>query len=335
MRILTNIVILFFSFSVFGQTVSEINLNETLSKNLEKNTIKIIDETYLYINDGTSNELFYYSLKPKRKIKGTLILLPPTAQKVEDVINNNVKLFELAYEKGILLIVPSINYNLYLDKITMDFLNTTFKNAISKYQAPKDKIIIGGFSLGGMNAIRYVELSKEKPDLTSIRPVAVYGIDPPLDWTRIYYSFQRAKELNFSEVAVKEAQDYLAKLEKQFGGTPKEVPNIYAKNSMYSKNRKGGGNAKFLIETPIRIYSDPDIDWHLKERQTDFYDINALDQTAMINELRISGNENAEFINALGKGYRLNGTRHPHSWSIAEPIELMDWIIEKINKHSE
>ena len=309
------------------------DLNKNLSENLERNKSEFVDETYLYINDGNSNELFYYALKPNGKIKGTLILLPPTAQKVEDVINNNIELSELAFEKGILLIIPSINYNLYLDKITMDFLNTTFKNAISKYQAPKDKIIIGGFSLGGMNAIRYVELSKEKPDLTSIQPVAVYGIDPPLDWARIYYSFQRAKELNFSEVAVKEAQDYLAKLEKQFGGSPKEVPNIYAKHSMYSKNSKGGGNAKFLIETPIGIYSDPDIEWHLNERQTDFYDINALDQTAMINELRISGNEKAEFINALGKGYRLNGTRHPHSWSIAEPNELMDWIIEKVNKN--
>jgi hypothetical protein len=330
MRTLTNIVILFISLSVFGQTVSEINLNENLSKNLEKNTIDIVDETYLYINDGTSNELFYYALKPKEKIKGTLILLPPTAQKVEDVINNNIKLTELAFEKGILLIIPSINYNLYLDKITMDFLNTTFKKAISKYQAPKDKIVIGGFSLGGMNAIRYVELSKENSDFTSIHPVAVYGIDPPLDWARIYYSFQRTKELNFSELAVNEATDYLAKLDEQFGGSPKEVPNIYSKHSMYSKTVKDGGNATFLIDTPIRIYSDPDIDWHLKERQTDFYDINALDQTAMINELRISGNENAEFINALGKGYRLNGMRHPHSWSIAEPNGLMDWIIDKL-----
>lgn len=99
---------------------------------------------------------------------------------------------------------------------------------------------------------------------------------------------------------------------------------------MYSKAVKNGGNARFLNYVPIRIYSDPDIDWHLRERQTDYYDMNALDQTAMINELRILGNENTEFINALGKGYRLNGTRHPHSWSIAEPHELMKWIINKL-----
>jgi len=330
MRILINILILLISVSVFGQTSYEVNLQEPFSNNLRKNIIDIVDETNLYINDGTSNELFYYALKPKEKIKGTLILLPPTAQNVEEVINSNIKLFELAYDNGILIIVPSINYNLFLDHLTMAFLNTTFKKALIKYQAPKDKIVIGGFSLGGMNAIRYVELSLENSDLTSIQPVAVYGIDPPLDWVRIYYSFQRIKELNFSEVAVNEAVDYLNKLNKQFGGSPKDNPNIYSKHSMYSKTVKDGGNAKFLIDTPIRIYSDPDINWHLKERQTDFYDINALDQTAMINQLRILGNENAEFISALGKGFRPNGMRHPHSWSIAEPNELMAWIMNKL-----
>ena len=330
MRTLTNILILLISVSVFGQTTSEINLNETILENLDKISIDIVDKTYLYVNDEDSNELFYYALKPKGKIKGTLILLPPTAERAEDVINNNAKLSELAFDKGILLIIPSINYNLYLDETTMAFLNTTFNKAISKYQAPKDKIVIGGFSLGAMNAIRYVEISKENPDLTSIQPIAVYGIDPPLDWVRLYNSFLRTKKLNFSEPAVNESTVYLDKLEKQFGGSPEKVPNVYIKNSMYSRTEKNGGNAKFLIDTAIRIYADPDIEWYLKERQRDLYDISVLNQTAMINQLQIMGNENAELITALGKGFRANGMRQPHSWSIAEPNELMDWIIDKL-----
>ena len=99
MKTLTNILILLISYSFFGQITSKINLNKTLSENLEKNEIEIADETRLYINDGTSNELFYYALKPKEKIKGTLILLPPTAQKVENVINNTkedeIMIFEI------------------------------------------------------------------------------------------------------------------------------------------------------------------------------------------------------------------------------------------------
>lgn len=329
MRTLTNILILLFSVSVFGQT-SEINLSKTILKNLDKISIDTVDNTYLYVNDEDSNELFYYALKPKVKIKGTLILLPPTAERVEDVINNNAKLAELAHENGILLIIPSINYNLYLDETTMAFLNTTFEKAISKYQAPKDKIIVGGFSLGAMNAIRYVEISKENPDLTSIQPVGVYGIDPPLDWVRLYNSFLKTKELNFSEPAVNESTVYLEKLEKEFGGSPEKVPSVYIKNSMYSRTEKNGGNAKFLIDTPIRIYADPDIEWYLKERQRDLYDISVLNQSAMINQLQIMGNKNAELITALGKGFRANGMRQPHSWSIAEPNGLIEWIIDKL-----
>jgi len=329
MRILISIFILLISVIAFGQT-SEMVLDKSLATNIEKVKIDIVDNSYLYINDGTSNDLFYYALRPKDKIQGTLILLPPTAQTVEDVINHNIRLSELAFEKGILLVIPSINYNLYLNDVTMTFLNTTFEHALSKYNAPKDRVVIGGFSLGGMNAIRYVEISKENPELTYINPIAVYGIDPPLDWTRIYYSFLRTKELGFSDVAVNEARVYLEKLNQQFGGTPEEVPDVYTKHSMYSNGVKGGGNARYLVDIPIRIYSDPDIDWHLKERRTDFYHINALDQTAMINQLRIMGNESADYMNALGKGFRANGMRHPHSWSIAEPDDLMDWIIDNL-----
>lgn len=313
-----------------GQTVSVIELEKPYVEHLEKNIINIVDKTYLYVNDGKSTELFYYALKPKHKVKGTLILLPPTAQRLEDVINENKKLCELVYEHGILLLVPSINFNLYLDNITMNFLNTTFETALKKYQAPRDKIVLGGFSLGGMNAIRYTQLANEGKIKTAIQPIAVYGVDPPLDWARIYYSFQQSKALNFSEAAVNEATSYLIKLERGFGGSPKEVPDVYVQHSMYSKTEEDGGNAIYLKETPIRIYADVDVNWHLKERHVDLYNINALDQTAMINQLIIAGNEEAEFINALGKGYRANGKRHPHAWSIVEPVELMNWIEKQL-----
>jgi hypothetical protein len=56
--------------------------------------------------------------------------------------------------------------------------------------------------------------------------------------------------------------------------------------------------------------------------------MNALDGAAMINRLHIDGNERAEFVNALGKGYRPDGTRHPHSWSLAAPEECVDWVLE-------
>jgi hypothetical protein len=127
---------------------------------------------------------------------------------------------------------------------------------------------------------------------------------------------------------VNEAIGYIEKMNTQFGGPPEKFPVKYIQYSMYSRNQPEGGNAVYLKTVPVRIYSDPDIDWQMKNRHADLYDMNALDQTAMINQLSFLGNTKAEYINALGKGYRPNGMRHPHSWSIAEPVDCLAWILK-------
>ena len=201
-------------------------------------------------------------------------------------------------------------------------------HTLRKYKVTKDKFVFGGFSLGGMNAIRYTEIAYENSTLTSIKPQAVYGVDPPLDFIGLYNKFKRIEERNFFAPAVYEAKNYLSKMSSQFEGESNEKPSTYIFHSMYSRDQKDGGNAKYLKTVPVRIYSDPDIDWYLEKRHADYYDMNALDQTAMINQLRLMGNEQAEYINALGKGYRINGDRHPHSWSIVEPLDCINWLIK-------
>jgi hypothetical protein len=47
----------------------------------------------------------------------------------------------------------------------------------------------------------------------------------------------------------------------------------------------------------------------------------------MINWLKFLGNSKAELIITTGKGYRGGGKmRHPHSWTIADGAELIDWM---------
>jgi hypothetical protein len=314
--------------TISGQNISGINLSEPYLKKLEKNNLTIIDSTNLYSNDGDSKTLFYYSLVPNDAVIGVLVLLPGTWETVENVFNNNIKLIELACYSNLLTIVPSINYNLCLDETALNFLNTTFTDILRKYKPQNDNFIIAGLSLGGMNAIRYTEMAYENEIVAVIKPKAVFAVDPPLDLSRLYYTLLRTIEINFSELAVNEAKDYIKRLNNLFGGPPENYPEKYYKYSMYSRNQKEGGNAKYLKDVPVRIYSDPDINWQMKNRHVDYYDMNALDQAAMINELNILGNNEAEFINALGKGYRLNGMRHPHSWSLIEPTECVNWIMK-------
>jgi hypothetical protein len=298
---------------------------------LEKNSIPIIDSTHIFLNAGESKTLFYYALVPKNTIKGVSVLLPSTGETPQEVLSNNVKLVELACDSGLLTIVPSVNHHICLDNNVLDFLNATFSDVVKKYNVPKDKFVIGGLSLGGMLALRYTEYAYDNSArYTTIIPKAVFGADPPVDLVTLYRQFTGGVARNFSTDTSDEARFYLANMRKQFGGTPEQQPATYIKYSMYSLSEKDGGNARFLKNVPIRIYSDPDIDWQMKNKHRDYYDMNAPDQTAMIIELQLMGNDKAEFINALGKGFRLDGTRHPHSWSIVEPTDCIAWIMKCI-----
>jgi hypothetical protein len=116
-------------------------------------------------------------------------------------------------------------------------------------------------------------------------------------------------------------------MDREFGGSPEAKPAAYLQHSMFSAASADGGNARYLRSVPVRIYCDPDIDWQLANRRVDYYDMNALDGAAMINRLHLNGNERAQFVSALGKGYRPDGMRHPHSWSLAAPEDCVEWAL--------
>jgi acetyl esterase/lipase len=254
-------------------TMCSINAQHSVrgkSAPFSKTYISLRDSTGIYVADGDSDRLFYYALAPKATIKGALVLFPPNGQAAEETISANSALATLASDKGLLVVVPSINHNLCLDKPTLYALNTLLSDVLAKYRIPQSKVVLGGFSLGGMNAIRYTELAYEDSTLTVIRPAAVYGIDPPLDLTRLYYSFTRAVKKNFSNAAVSEANYFLERLNREFGGSPEAQPAIYIQHSMYSQESPAGGNSRYLRTIPVRIYSDPDIDWQLANRRVDY-----------------------------------------------------------------
>jgi len=86
---------------------------------------------------------------------------------------------------------------------------------------------------------------------------------------------------------------------------------------------------------PIRMYTDLDVDWLMNERQRDLNDWNGNDIIAMINALKIMGNPNAHVNVTMGKGIRLDGRKHPHSWSIMDNNDCMDWILSLMQNELE
>ncbi len=300
-----------------------LNLDTSHLKKLQRRVIPIQDSTNIYVGDGYSNELFYYALVPLGMIKGTLVLLPGTWESPENVLSSNRQLVELAWKKNIAVIVPSLNQRLTLNQVVLDFLNGVFKDATDHYKLPKDKFVMGGFSMGGLMSVRYTEMALEDSSKTVIVPKAVYSVDGPADLESLYRNFQIKAE---GSPPYSEARYGLMEFDRYLGGPPDSFHLQYVYYSIYSHREKNGGNARFLEHTPIRIYTDVDPNWWITNRKVDMYDLNALDQSAMILHLNKLGNRKAEFINAFGKGYRIEGNRHPHSWSIVDAEDCIKWI---------
>lgn len=298
-------------------------LSKELLPQLHRHVIAAQDPTGLYQDPAHRQELFYYALVPPGPIKGAIVLLPGTWDSLEYVLDSNNQLLETAYAQGIATIVVSVNQHLSLADDVLQLMNSSFRDAIERYHIPKDKFVIGGFSMGGLFSLRYAELAKQDPSKTAIVPAAAYSVDGPTDLENLYrHERRQLVRLPGSQepaYAIREFHD-------RFGGSPDTVQARYIYYSTYSHDQPDGGNAKYLADLPVRIYNDVDVNWWLDNRGQDLYEMNALDQSALINYLHDRGNKRAEFINAFKKGYRLEGQRHPHSWSIVDAKDCVAWV---------
>ncbi len=320
-----------------------LNLDKKYLVLLKKQYVNLKHNSKIY-NSEDDKQLFYYALVPSKKITSALVLFPSTGESVENVISCNKVLMQQAYDHNIMTAVVSANYNdpLDSDKATMAFFETVFKDMVTRFNAPKDKFILSGLSLGGENALQYTEMSRNNSYDTFIKPLAVIGVDPPVDMRDLYYGAKKQISVyekegdNLSEnkkIALKEDHFLVDGFTRLYGGSPDEFPGKYISGSQFSRSEEDGGNAKFLVNVPVRLYCDPDIVWQLKNKGRDYYEMNAANLSAMVNFLMQKGNAKAELIPAIGKGYRVDGTRHPHSWSIVEPLDCVKWILGLVNKN--
>lgn len=157
-------------------------------------------------------------------------------------------------------------------------------------------------------------------------PMAVFSVDAPLDfeswWKRETLNLRRGDPKSQLE----ESEGILQALRFALGGSPNQFREVYRKRSPLLVSEKDGGNARFLKNVPIRLYTEPDVAWTIENIGRDYYTLNAADQAALTLELRALGNTRAELITTTGKGFRPPGIRNPHSWTIVDEPDLADWI---------
>jgi|SRR6185437_1077482 len=271
----------------------------------------------VYKNPADSSQNFYVISLPKGSIKGLLVL---NARYLSD--SSKIT----AYNLGIctLTIVPTTSY---LDNLTSGSILNTIDRMIGEvirgYKISNNKVIIGGMSVAGTGSVRYAEYCYLNKSLYGIKPCGVFGVDPPLDYERLYHESNNAIIRNFSKDAVDEGKMLIGILANNLKGTPQTNIKSYQANSPFCYSAANGGNAYLLNHIAVRLYTEPDINWWIDNRRKDYYDLNSIDDAALINQLKINGNSNAELIVTDKKALNTDG--HPHSWSMVDENDLLLW----------
>lgn len=262
---------------------------------------------------------------PKLPWKGFLFLIPGFGETAENVLQQTDLPKKLA-QNGLLTIIPTFQDGVLsfgVDSLSQQTFDKMLKDVTSRHKLIDQKFYIGGFSIGGSCAIKYAEIS-------TLKPTAVFSIDPPLDFERFYNSAKRDVRLSKNGEGNLENIFIIDRLEKITGGNPSTHLMEYYNLSPYSFSDTNQTAIKKLINMPLRIYTEPDINWWLKERNADYTNMNATECSAMINELNRLGNKKAELIITQNKGYRNpENKRHPHSWSIVNNEELVSWLLKQ------
>ena len=257
--------------------------------------------------------------------KATLVLFPCFPCNIENT-KNEFPIIEEANKKGVSVILMNYNFKLYLKDSELQNLSKHFNSIFENNKLSTDNVYIGGFSGGGnVTLLLSNYLIKER---NSIQPKGVFIVDSPIDLLGLYKVAEKNIISNFSSESVEEANWIIDTFNSEFGN-PQDSISLYKKLSPYTLETNTISNVENLKKLKIRLYTEPDFDWWLKNRKNQKDEINSYFIEQLYNDLKIKGFQKIELINTKNKGYRADGTRHPHSWAIVDKENLLNWVLEK------
>lgn len=268
----------------------------------------------------------YEIYKPINEIKAVLILFGGYHEVAED-IRREFKVLEIAKDNNIAVIISNFNKKLWLEERDKNQLSKSIQNIFESNQLPIENVRIGGFSSGGN--ISLILSNYLISNQSIIQPKGVFVIDPPVDLLQLYRLSQRNLELNFSATSTQEANWLMGLFHEEFG-LPENGIDKYEEYSPYNSETNNINNLLNLDGLELRFYSEPDTLWWKENRNNKSYDLNAYWIEKLTNVLNEKfTNSIVEYITTENKGFRANGERHPHSWSIVDKEELSNWILRK------
>ncbi|MBS1680351.1 MAG: hypothetical protein JST48_01430 [Bacteroidetes bacterium] len=287
---------------------------------------------YSFAAEKDTTKNYYITLLPKGEVKGVLIVLPGFGElPKETLIDWDIQTY--APRAGIATFIPALGdrFFFYIDSLSHQKLIKFIDHVFRKHNLNGKPFFIGGASLGGTMVLQYLERSYA-PKSNLRKPVAVFALDPPLDIERLYYNMTSKNFPKKHPIRAQENNYISNRIRQEFKTDPSRNPEYFWNISPFAQSDTTHSSLKNILSVPIRIYTEPDINWYIDNRYVDYSGINAPDDAAIINWLRSWGNTKAELITTSGKGYRIREkTRHPNSWTIADSKEVVEWLSQFVH----
>lgn len=267
----------------------------------------------------------YELTKPTDNLKKVLVLFGGFSEKPAD-IEREFNILQIAKEHNIAIVYMNYSKNLWLEANEKQQLAEQLQNIFLENKLPTDDIYLGGFSSGGNMALLISAYLNEKTNY-KLAPKGIFIVDSPIDLVALYRSSEKNIANKFSAPAVQESTWIIETLGKRFGKPDNNISK-YEDYAVYTLQTNHIDNLQYLKNTKIRFYTEPDTLWWKVNRKADYDQMNAFYIKRLYESLQAAGFKQVAYIPTANKGYRANGDRHPHSWSIVDKQELMKWIME-------
>jgi len=266
-----------------------------------------------------------FELIKAKNQKGLLILFPCFPCDAENTLSE-FKIAEISTKNDFSVLAMNFNQRLYLNLKEKQELAEQLTKIVRERNLSEDNIFVGGFSSGGNVSLLICDYLKKNK--SHIQPIGVFIVDSPIDLLGLYGTAQKNLKLNLSASSTQESAWLKNMFDKEFGN-PSNGINNYEQNSPYTSKTENIENLKGLEKLKIRFYTEPDLKWWQEHAKNEYEDLNAFYIQKLSNNLTSEfGNENIELINTENRGYRANGERHPHSWSIVNEKDLLNWMLD-------
>ena len=256
--------------------------------------------------------------------KAVLVLFPGYFETRDNIKIEAKKIVDHALGADVAVLLVSFNQHLFLTQTEKQDLADVITEALGGIDDVP--FFLGGFSSGGNVAL--LMANHMVATKGGKQPSGVFVVDAPVDLERLYHAAQNDIRRNVNGGAVSEGRMLVSKLNAAFGPPTDSLQN-YEAFSPYLFSKHDTHNVAALKNIKVRLHTEPAPEWQQTNRQRTYEDLNAFILENLSLDLEKDGFKHGEFIATENKGYRANGQRHPHSWSIVDGKELVQWMLEK------